>query len=211
MTFIRRHRGFISTAISLVTFLIAVSIEPVSVSSSQAQTGSAMVTRPAAQSPRRPRSARQRGMAKAISERQQQIARIVEEIDAGNIERTIRKLVSFGTRNTLSAQNDPNRGIGAARDWLFSEFSKVAEQSGGRMTIEKQSFEQPKAARVPEPTTITNVVATLREPSLNQRRALTSSVDITIRCALVRRMPRAMPRAQTTTLQAQPPFWKWRA
>jgi hypothetical protein len=93
---------------------------------------------------------------------QQQIARIVKEIDARNIEQSIRKLVSFGTRNTLSAQNDPNRGIGAARDWLFSEFSKAAEQSGGRMTVAKQTFEQPKAARVPAPTMITNVVATLR-------------------------------------------------
>lgn len=94
--------------------------------------------------------------------RQQQIARIVQEIDARNIERTIRKLVSFGTRNTLSTQTDPNRGVGAARDWLFSEFSKAAEQSGGRMTVEKRTFEQPKAARVPEPTMITNVVATLK-------------------------------------------------
>jgi hypothetical protein len=94
--------------------------------------------------------------------RQQQIARIVKEIDARNIERTIRKLVSFGTRNTLSTQADPNRGVGAARDWLFSEFSKAAERSGGRMTVEKQTFEQAKAPRVPQPTMVTNVVATLR-------------------------------------------------
>ncbi len=98
----------------------------------------------------------------ATSARQPQIARIVQEIDARNIEKTIRKLVSFGTRNTLSTQSDPNRGIGAARDWLFTEFSKVAEQSGGRMTVEKQTFEQPKAARVLEPTMITNIVATLK-------------------------------------------------
>jgi hypothetical protein len=91
-----------------------------------------------------------------------QIASIVREIDARNIERTIRKLVSFGTRNTLSDQNDPNRGIGAARDWLFAEFKKAAEQSGGRMTVEKQTFEQAKAARVPQPTMLTNVVATLK-------------------------------------------------
>jgi hypothetical protein len=94
--------------------------------------------------------------------RQPQIDRIVKEIDARNIERTIRKLVSFGTRNTLSTQTDPNRGIGAARDWLFGEFSKAAAQSGGRMTVEKQTFEQPKAARVPQPTMLTNVVATLK-------------------------------------------------
>lgn len=101
----------------------------------------------------------------------QQISRLVREIDAQNIERSIRKLVSFGTRNTLSAQDDPIRGIGAARDWLFSEFSKAAEASGGRMTVEKQTFEQAKAARVPQPTMLTNVVATLRgtQPDSAQR------------------------------------------
>lgn len=91
-----------------------------------------------------------------------EIARIVREIDARNIENTIRKLVSFGTRNTLSSQDDPARGIGAARDWLFSEFLKVAAESGGRMTVEKQTFEQPKAPRIATLTMITNVVATLK-------------------------------------------------
>jgi hypothetical protein len=91
-----------------------------------------------------------------------QISRIVSEISARNIETTIRKLVSFGTRNTLSDQNDPNRGIGAARDWLFEQFQKAAAGSGGRMTVEKQTFEQPKAARVPQPTMLTNIVATLK-------------------------------------------------
>src|SRR5205807_1852688 len=85
-----------------------------------------------------------------------EISQIVTEIDPRNIERTIRKLVSFGTRNTLSDQNDPNRGIGAARDWLYAEFLQAAVHSGGRMTVEKQTFEQPKVARV------TNIVATLK-------------------------------------------------
>src|SRR2546428_485984 len=91
-----------------------------------------------------------------------EVANIVREIDARNIERTIRKLVSFGTRNTLSAQNDPQRGIGAARDWLYSEFLKTAEASAGRMTVEKQTYEQAKAARVPQPTIVANIVATLK-------------------------------------------------
>src|SRR5437764_2867948 len=90
------------------------------------------------------------------------IPKIVSEISAKNIEATILKLVSFGTRNTLSEQNDPNRGIGAARDWLYLEFQKAAAQSGGRMTVEKQTFEQAKAARVPRPTMLTNIVATLK-------------------------------------------------
>ena len=103
-----------------------------------------------------------RALAVTAPRRNPEIVRIVREIDARNIERTIRKLVSFGTRNTLSEQNDPNRGIGAARDWLFGEFQKAAADSGGRLKIEKQTFEQPKAARVPQPTMLTNIVATLK-------------------------------------------------
>ncbi|HSB28630.1 MAG TPA: M20/M25/M40 family metallo-hydrolase, partial [Pyrinomonadaceae bacterium] len=98
----------------------------------------------------------------ASQNRNRTIQSIVREIDAKNIERTIRQLVSFGTRNTLSEQNDPKRGIGAARDWLYGEFLKVAESSAGRMTVEKQSFEQPKAQRIPQPTVLTNIVATLK-------------------------------------------------
>jgi len=91
-----------------------------------------------------------------------QTVRIVRAIDARNVEASIRKLVSFGTRNTLSDQSNPNRGIGAARDWLFQEFQKIAATSGGRMTVDKQSFEQQKGNRIPSPTSITNVVATLK-------------------------------------------------
>jgi hypothetical protein len=95
-----------------------------------------------------------------------EIARMISEIDARNIERTIRKLVSFGTRSTLSAQDNPTRGIGAARDWLFAEFQQVAAASGGRMTVEKQSFTQaaqpPPRGRVPKDTVLTNIVATLK-------------------------------------------------
>ena len=136
-----------STAVSTRSRSIAVFTLSVLIISATGHTSSAQT---------KPRSSQ------VVSARQEHISRIVEEIDARNIERTIRKLVSFGTRNTLSTQTDPNRGIGAARDWLFSEFSKVADESGGRMTVEKQTFEQPKAARVPEPTMLTNLVATLK-------------------------------------------------
>src|ERR1051326_1211109 len=71
-----------------------------------------------------------------------QVPQIVKEIRADNIERTIRALAGFGTRNTLSAQDDPKHGIGAARDWLFAEFSKLREASGGRLVVEKQTFIQ---------------------------------------------------------------------
>jgi hypothetical protein len=95
----------------------------------------------------------------------QDLRAMLREINPRNIERTINKLVSFGTRNTLSSQDHPTRGIGAARDWLLSEFQKVAATSGGRMTVELQSYVQAVAPRIPVPTPITNVVATLRGSS----------------------------------------------
>ena len=130
---------------------------------------------PVAQAQRRVRSrARANASLTATSRaprRDPNIARLLAEIDARRIERTVRKLVSFGTRNTLSAQDNPARGIGAARDWLKSEFEGIAAQTGGRLTVELQSYEQPKAARVAQPTIITNVVATLRgtQPGASER------------------------------------------
>ncbi len=90
-----------------------------------------------------------------------EIKKMIAEVSARNIETSIRKLVSFGTRNTLSEQDNPTRGIGAARDWIFAEFQKISADCGNCLKVEKQSFVQPKSNRIPEPTTLTNVVATL--------------------------------------------------
>ncbi|HZH90960.1 MAG TPA: M28 family metallopeptidase [Pyrinomonadaceae bacterium] len=102
----------------------------------------------------------------AATRRDPDVARMLTEINPRNIERTVRKLVSFGTRNTLSAQDNPARGIGAARDWLKSEFEGIARGAGGRLSVELQSYTQeanpPPRGRIPQPTLITNVVATLR-------------------------------------------------
>lgn len=90
------------------------------------------------------------------------IQKMLREVSAKRIEADIRKLVSFGTRNTLSEQDNPTRGIGAARDWIFSEFQKISAACGNCLEVEKQTFLQPKANRIPEPTSLTNVIATLK-------------------------------------------------
>jgi Peptidase family M28 len=90
------------------------------------------------------------------------IKSMLAAVSERNIENSVRKLVSFGTRNSLSSQTDPKRGIGAARDWLFDEFEKISKKANGRMTVEKQTFEQGTGPRVPTPTMMTNVVATLK-------------------------------------------------
>ncbi|OLF19012.1 M20/M25/M40 family metallo-hydrolase [Actinophytocola xanthii] len=94
---------------------------------------------------------------------------ILRELDRRRIEASVRKLVSFGTRHTLSSQDDPVRGIGAARDWILAQLTEYAARSGGRMTAELQSYIQPPDGRIPVPTRITNVLATLRGSSSPER------------------------------------------
>jgi len=91
-----------------------------------------------------------------------EVAKMVKDVSAKNIEASIRKLVSFGTRNTLSEQDNPTRGIGAARDWIYSEFQRISADCGGCLDVQKQTFLQPKATRIPEPTNLTNVFAVLK-------------------------------------------------
>ena len=81
----------------------------------------------------------------------------------------VRRLAAFGTRHTLSSQDDPVRGIGAARDWIYDRMRGYAAASGGRMTVELQSYVQEPASRIPVATRITNVVATLRGDVAPQR------------------------------------------
>ncbi|MFD7894480.1 M20/M25/M40 family metallo-hydrolase [Streptomyces sp. NPDC059743] len=91
-----------------------------------------------------------------------ELRELLKEIDRDRIEATVRRLAAFGTRHTLSTQDDPERGIGAARDWIYEELKRYAAASGGRMTVELQSYIQEPASRIPVATRITNVVATLR-------------------------------------------------
>jgi hypothetical protein len=94
---------------------------------------------------------------------------MLREIDPDRIKATILKLVSFGTRHTASSQTDPNRGIGAATDWVFGQMQSFAAASGGRMTVQKQTFVQPVSSNIPVPTTITNVIATLKGTASPER------------------------------------------
>jgi hypothetical protein len=87
---------------------------------------------------------------------------MIDEMSAANIEATIKKLVSFGTRHTLATYNSSTRGIHAARDWIASEMQKYADQSNGTMTVEVQSYVQGVASRIPFPVTISNVLATAK-------------------------------------------------
>lgn len=75
-----------------------------------------------------------------------QITAALSDISAADIEATIRKLVSFGTRHTLSDTKSETRGIGAARQWIQSEFESYSKESGGRLEVTLDDFTQPPAS-----------------------------------------------------------------
>src|SRR6201995_3227752 len=90
------------------------------------------------------------------------ISNMVDEVSSKNIEAIIRKLVSFKTRHTLSDTISKTEGSGAARNWIKSEYEKYAAASGGRMTVQFDTFTQPKSERVDKPTHLKNVLAILK-------------------------------------------------
>jgi hypothetical protein len=91
---------------------------------------------------------------------------MLDEIDPLRIQAIIEKLAPYWTRHTQSGQTDPNRGIGAARDWLLAQHQGFAAASDGQMTVELQSYiQQPVPGRITAATNISNIVATLKGSS----------------------------------------------
>ncbi len=99
---------------------------------------------------------------KSVVKPQPSIQKLVGSISTAQIEKYNRKLVSFGTRNTNSAQDNPTRGIGAARDWIYGEFKRISADCGGCLEVEKQTYLQEKGRRIPKDVNLTNVLATLK-------------------------------------------------
>jgi len=90
------------------------------------------------------------------------IQKIISEISADRIQRSIYVLSSFKTRHTLSDPLPSGDGIGGAASWVKAEFERVSVASGGRLRVETDTFIQPiLLPRVPHPTELINIVATL--------------------------------------------------
>lgn len=94
------------------------------------------------------------------------IVAALKEVSSARIRINIEKLVSFGTRSTLSAQDPASistgRGIGAAREWIRSEFERYSKDCNGCLEVKTDSFTEAPADRIPQPTQITNVYAVLK-------------------------------------------------
>lgn len=70
----------------------------------------------------------------------------------------VEKLVTFGTRHTLSSQDDPVRGIGAARRWAEANLRETSMACGNCLTIVLPET-MVTGDRIKTPTRLVNVVA----------------------------------------------------
>ncbi len=95
-----------------------------------------------------------------------EIAAILKDVSPQRIQATIEKLVSFGNRSTLSPQDDAaiasGKGIGAAREWIKSQFEQYSKDCGGCLEVKTDEFVQPPSRRVNTPTKLVNVYAVLK-------------------------------------------------
>jgi Peptidase family M28 len=93
-----------------------------------------------------------------------QIVAALREVSPERIQQTIEKLVSFGTRQTLSSDIPASggKGVSAAAAWIQGEFERYSKECGGCLEVKTDEFIQEPAPRVSKPTKIANVYAVLR-------------------------------------------------
>ena len=84
-----------------------------------------------------------------------------ESVSEDRLRADIDALVGFGTRHTMSVQDHPTRGIGAARRWGENEFRKVSAACGGCLEIALPE-RMVEGRRIAVPTRLVNVVAIQR-------------------------------------------------
>ena len=117
--------------------------------------------------------------ARARADRDPAISQIIKDVSPQRIQQTDEKLVSFGTRHTLSVNNPgaatSSQGIVAARNWIKSEFERISSDCNGCLEVKTDTFiEQSKGPRdrITQPTEIQNVYAILKGTDPAQARRI---------------------------------------
>lgn len=92
------------------------------------------------------------------------------------LKKDVEKLVSFGTRHTLSSATDPKRGIGAARNWSAKEFEKISKACGGCITVERIS-DTMSGPRAPNGVLVENVLGIQKGTEPNRVVIISGHID----------------------------------
>jgi Zn-dependent M28 family amino/carboxypeptidase len=92
------------------------------------------------------------------------IEKIVASINQDRMRELLTRLVSFGSRNTLSDPDSPTKGIGAARNWILEEMRRSSE----KLKVNFDTHQIAQQGRITRPVELRNVVAIL--PGKSPRR-----------------------------------------
>jgi hypothetical protein len=96
------------------------------------------------------------------------IAKLVESISEQRLQQLLEKLVSFGTRNTLSDATSTTRGVGAARQWIYDELKRTSP----KLQVSFDTHQIPARGRITRDVELRNVMAIL--PGKTPRRIYVS-------------------------------------
>lgn len=112
------------------------------------------------------------------------ISTIAESTSAERIEKDIRKLAGFGTRNTFSDTLSETRGIGAARRWIKQEFDQISKDCGDCLEVfyQRTLVTAEGNRRIPKDTWIVNVIA-IQRGTVHPNRYIMMSGDIDSRAS----------------------------
>jgi len=109
--------------------------------------------------------------AQNIINRDEKITSMISQISAENLEKYVRKLVGFETRHSLSTRTNQEKGIGAACNWVKSQFESFAQVSDGRLIVKLDSFfVEPDGRRITRKVLMTNPMAILKGTDPNDNR-----------------------------------------
>ncbi|AYO58610.1 peptidase M28 [Chryseobacterium sp. 6424] len=100
-----------------------------------------------------------------------ELVRYAASVNQDTLKAHIEKLVSFGTRHTMSSTTDPKRGIGAARNWVLNKFKHYAKNTGGGMEVFLHTTDlAPDGKRISKATNLGNPTAILRGTNPEDKR-----------------------------------------
>jgi hypothetical protein len=96
------------------------------------------------------------------------IVKLVQTVSEDRLVAILKKLESFGTRSTLSSTDKPDRGIGAAREWIRSELASYSP----RLQVSFDTYQVAPQGRITRAVEVRNVMAVL--PGRSARRIYVS-------------------------------------
>ncbi|WP_076411926.1 M28 family peptidase [Shewanella sp. UCD-KL12] len=121
-------------------------------------------------------SSQAKAITAAPSQEDMRLYDIASAPSAERLRRDVEKLVSFGTRHTLSETESDTQGIGAARRWIKAEFERISADCGGCLEVITLA-DTVTGKRIPDPTEVVNVIA-IQRGSISPNRVVMMSGDI---------------------------------